>query len=720
MAEAIGSEMSDNEESNVSDGIDSSEPEPESPSEAEPTTSDEEYGSKEKRRRKHNYDTYFDGRSRNLYRLRKRLRKSLDSTESTSNLEGVCSQCMPGLTQIVEGFHKLSHSGTELKKRKKRYPNPKIKDRAHYRNLVAENAWIRGNIFDPMGNYLFCHTCVCNSLKVSKQRLSRQRKVKRKCFQQQETKMTKEQVEKERLASFVLMPVEIELCFALWWKSLPNDHEVMVRYPFERHGLAGRTSNSAKTDAKKSFLEFVDNNSQPNGRRLDSHNPTHYFLPKFTTITAPKKDVHNYDSRLANSLVGEFNRIQIEDGSSTISNYSATTWLKSERPKHAIYPHKADYCDFCAKIKASIQEKQTSINRKLQSGNVDAAEIQELQTEKESLETKLQEHKEMARQSLQYYKEMKDRCCEQWKEIIALEEKSDRSPAEAETLDQFKHCFTLVISADYQMQKLVPYWGDSPQPGCTYYFQKLSYDIFGIVDHRDESSTVYVFDERVGSKTADHTVSYILHYLKSTGQVPSWVTRVHIFLDNAGSTNKNQFLMSSCLELVQHRVLQYLRISFMIPGHTKFAPDLLFSRIAKSYYKSDVFNKDDLQLIAQQFSHVVIDHGGIVRMWREKVGEKYSSLPGIRELHDFVTIAMPPNKIVMKVREKCYSGALRDTPTKVKKDYNATDSCIPKVTDSYSARGNLRSLSENKMGHLKQMYANFIPQEKWPDFIHSP
>ena len=45
--------------------------------------------------------------------------------------------------------------------------------------------------------------------------------------------------------------------------------------------------------------------------------------------------------------------------------------------------------------------------------------------------------------------------------------------------------------------------------------------------------------------------------------------------------------MSSCIELVQHRVLQYLRISFMVPGHTKFAPDLLFSQIAKSYYKSD-------------------------------------------------------------------------------------------------------------------------------------
>ena len=73
----------------------------------------------------------------------------------------------------------------------------------------------------------------------------------------------------------------------------------------------------------------------------------------------------------------------------------------------------------------------------------------------------------------------------------------------------------------------------------------------------------------------------------------------------------------------------------------------------------------------------------------------------------------------MKVREKCYTGGLRDTPTKVKKNFDATDSCIPKVTDSYSARGNLISLSENKMGHLQQMYVNFIQQERWPDFIRS-
>ena len=58
----------------------------------------------------------------------------------------------------------------------------------------------------------------------------------------------------------------------------------------------------------------------------------------------------------------------------------------------------------------------------------------------------------------------------------------------------------------------------------------------------------------------------------------------------------------------------------MVPGHTKFAPDLLFSQIAKSYYKSDVFNETDLQLIVEQFSFVMIDNGGIVRRkWVENI-----------------------------------------------------------------------------------------------------
>lgn len=119
----------------------------------------------------------------------------------------------------------------------------------------------KGNIFDPMGNYLFCHDCVRKALGVSKQRLSRQHQVKRKLFQQQEVNMLKKEVEEQKLTAFVVMPLDIEHCFNAWWKDLLEDHEVVVRYPFERHGLAGKVSIHAKTETKEKFFEFIDANS---------------------------------------------------------------------------------------------------------------------------------------------------------------------------------------------------------------------------------------------------------------------------------------------------------------------------------------------------------------------------------------------------------------------------------------------------------------------------
>ena len=88
-----------------------------------------------------------------------------------------------------------------------------------------------------------------------------------------------------------------------------------------------------------------------------------------------------------------------------------------------------------------------------------------------------------------------------------LEANQEKTEQEKDS-KMLKHNFTAVLSADYQMQKLVPYWGKSPQPGATYYLQKLSHDVFGIVDHSDNHSTLYFFDETVGPKNTDHTISF--------------------------------------------------------------------------------------------------------------------------------------------------------------------------------------------------------------------
>lgn len=199
---------------------------------------------------------------------------------------------------------------------------------------------------------------------------------------------------------------------------------VSVRYPHEKHGLAGKVSNSAKVSTKESFLKFVDNNSQANGRRLDSRNPTHYFFPKFKTISEAKRNASAYNEKAMSSLVYEFNRTQREASLDTISSQTALNWLKAERPKTAIYPHQSDYCDYCSKIKVEIQGCTQSISRHLQSDSSSTEDIEKLKKKKEDLQNDVEEHRKIAREVLQYYRQMKERCNKQWCEIVELESSS--------------------------------------------------------------------------------------------------------------------------------------------------------------------------------------------------------------------------------------------------------------------------------------------------------
>ena len=61
-------------------------------------------------------------------------------------------------------------------------------------------------------------------------------------------------------------------------------------------------------------------------------------------------------------------------------------------------------------MKSKIQEKQTTINRKLQSGSGLPEEIKGIEEEKQTLENELQTHRDVARESLQYYKEVEVKC----------------------------------------------------------------------------------------------------------------------------------------------------------------------------------------------------------------------------------------------------------------------------------------------------------------------
>lgn len=153
---------------------------------------------------------------------------------------------------------------------------------------------------------LVLHVRIWVALSSSRQKLARQREIKRKQSTEPLRHMTKSDVEKERASEYVIMPADKEMVFKEWWMKLDASDFASVQYPHARHGNAGRTSNSSKTSVMEDFFAFVDTNSQPNGQKADSTGHTFYFLLKFSTLQTPKAGCPHYEECLSRSVAGEF------------------------------------------------------------------------------------------------------------------------------------------------------------------------------------------------------------------------------------------------------------------------------------------------------------------------------------------------------------------------------------------------------------------------------
>jgi hypothetical protein len=135
---------------------------------------------------------YLDGKSRKVHKLRHDVEVGLkEGVQSSSTVEpagdsseqstssGSCFTCKPVLELFKPTFQSLVRADIELRHSKTVLPNPVKPDKIHYRNLVAQNQWIRSNLFDALGNYKFCQTCINSVLEVGTQRLAHQRTIKR-------------------------------------------------------------------------------------------------------------------------------------------------------------------------------------------------------------------------------------------------------------------------------------------------------------------------------------------------------------------------------------------------------------------------------------------------------------------------------------------------------------------------------------------------------------
>ena len=591
------------------------------------------------------YFRLLEGSMRSAYVLKDSLTKALaeedDDKENVvpeTEKTCICSKCHPGLEALREQFENITHSYSTELQRKRSGSGTKYK----CRNILKENEFLRNNVFDACGNYVFCFQCILSCFKVGSQRLTRQHKLKQDLIHETLLEVQKSNL-KPRQIQHVLTPDNSAP--EKYLKSL-SDTDIVLVLNVVTHGLQGRVSNSAKATTKEHFKTFVKNHSTPSGRPTGTPGAKFYYLSNFTHLY-PTNKIKDYENLSSICLLSAFNRAQEELERPTISAGTMCTWLKELFRDHKLFPHKSDYCDLCAQQAIQKQSIERSISQaKMNNPTI----LNSLEKKLDNLKADITDHRKHATDCHNYYNSQCKISKENYDKITLQATLPRRR-------DKLCERFEAVVSADYQQLKQIPHFGVSPQPACTYYMRKLNVDIFVIVSHfLDDKVTIIIFDETFGPKTSNHTLSFLKDLICNYEE---WITRCQIWLDNA-AVNKNQFLTAWAAECVQFTRYTHIRCSFQLPGHTKFKPDVVMAPMAKSYYSSDVFTVAEFADLCRKFGevHLVASQSPEfpIMRWKDTLPHKYSALPGIQKFHDFSAKLNATGHLMCEVKPSCCRG----------------------------------------------------------------
>ena len=483
--------------------------------------------------------TFRKGHARVAYRPRGTILAGMNSGQC-----GVCEHC-ESLLDLRDIFNSFVHTGRDLKRRKTVYP--KAGD-ATYQNIKQQNEYLLKTVFDGKGNYLYHRDCIRGAFDVGTQRLACLRKVVQQQSSRPFVKIAKKNVSRY---SDVVLPRGCVEPVSTWLCSQPEGATITCRNRPEHHGNARKRSNHAKSEAvQEMFLEFVDSNSSPNGRKEGSHGATYYFNPKFSLLRTPNRADPQYEYKCNHSVLYEFNRTLEEKGMGKISVGTFHSWLKQHRPYVGICPLQSDYCDKCKEYREEIARTRQIANRLRQSGHSTEESIREQEEAMAHYTALLQEHKEEAQAGLEYYRRLTSQTESTYRCICILQQQ-DLTPVKSAELKQLKREFSAFISADYMMGKNLPYWGELAQPSKTYYMMKLVCDVFGIVDHSSGKRYAYLCDEcAAGPKSTDHTLTFFDHVVRM--HIDKWVRHLTLCLDNARIC-KNQYLVAWATEWMEKK-----------------------------------------------------------------------------------------------------------------------------------------------------------------------
>ena len=180
------------------------------------------------------------------------------------------------------------------------------------------------------------------------------------------------------------------------------------------------------------------------------------------------------------------------------------------------------------------------------------------------------------------------------------------------------------------------------QPGPVYFMTPRKAALFGICCEAIPRQINFVIDEAsdVG-KGANAVVSMLDYFFNHHGLGE---TTVSLHADNCTGQNKNNTMMQYLMWRVLTGLHHNINISFMVVGHTKFAPDGCFGMLKRALRRTEVSSLADIeqviqsssvvnecQLVGSQTGEMIVP----VRDWASFLAPHFRKLTGIKKFHHF-------------------------------------------------------------------------------------
>lgn len=210
-------------------------------------------------------------------------------------------------------------------------------------------------------------------------------------------------------------------------------------------------------------------------------------------------------------------------------------------------------------------------------------------------------------------------------------------------------------SWDFSQQIHYPY--EDHQVGPIYFKTPRVAQLFGVCCEALPRQVNYLIDEAdFINKGADTVISLLDHFFEFYG-----LGEKHLLLtaDNCIGQNKNNAVLHYLLYRTMKGLHKKIELSFMLVGHTKFAPDAYFGLLKKKYRRSKVYTyKQVVEVInTSTIGNYNICHpyrnvdGNIsfkYRKWSTWLDKYFRKLPGISKYHHFLMNSDNPGVVIAK------------------------------------------------------------------------